>query len=63
MFSVKDYDLLGYNNQYIGEMFLHFNEIIDSNDDIDTLPQIHLQLGRPNVESKKKIKFAKKNAK
>lgn len=47
MFSVKDYDLLGYNNQYIGEALIHFNEIVDTNDDIDSLPQIHLELGRP----------------
>lgn len=47
MFSVKDYDLLGYNNQYIGEGFIHFNEIIDTPEDIDGLPQIHLELGRP----------------
>lgn len=52
LFSVKDYDLLGYNNQYVGEAFLHFKEIIDTNDDIESLPQIHLELGRPTNLSK-----------
>lgn len=47
MFSVKDYDLLGYNNQYIGEAFVNFKDIIETSDDICSLPQIHLPLSRP----------------
>lgn len=47
MFSVKDYDLLGYNNQYIGEAFVNFKDITDTLADICSLPQIHLPLSRP----------------
>ncbi|XP_022905569.2 protein unc-13 homolog 4B isoform X2 [Onthophagus taurus] len=27
LFSCKDYDMLGYNNQYIGEAFMHFKDV------------------------------------
>lgn len=47
MFSVKDYDLLGYNNQYIGEAFVHFKDIPDTEDALSSLPQIRLPLMRP----------------
>lgn len=47
MFSVKDKDLLGYNNQYIGEAFLAFSDIEDTTQYITCLPQVHLQLDRP----------------
>lgn len=47
MFSVKDYDLLGYNNQYIGEAFVNFKDIVDTSDDVSSLPQMHLPLSRP----------------
>ncbi|KAJ8953784.1 hypothetical protein NQ314_007214 [Rhamnusium bicolor] len=47
LFSVKDKDLLGYNNQYIGEAFLHFKDIEDTTQPINCLPQVHLQLSRP----------------
>ncbi|CAH0552872.1 unnamed protein product [Brassicogethes aeneus] len=47
LFSVKDKDLLGYNNQYIGEAFLPFSEIPETNKPLSSLPQVHLQLGRP----------------
>lgn len=47
MFSVKDKDFLGYNNQYIGEAYLHFKDIVDTSDTLSSLPQIHLPLLRP----------------
>lgn len=47
MFSVKDYDLLGYNNQYIGEGFVNFKDIVETSNDISGLSQIHLPLSRP----------------
>ncbi|KAJ8944670.1 hypothetical protein NQ318_015878 [Aromia moschata] len=47
LFSVKDKDLLGYNNQYIGEAFLDFKSIEDTTLPLTSLPQIHLQLSRP----------------
>lgn len=47
LFSVKDKDLLGYNNQYIGEAFIQFKDIEDTTQAISCLPQIHLQLSRP----------------
>lgn len=47
MFSVKDKDFLGYNNQYIGEAFVHFKDVPDVSDPISSLPQIHLQLQLP----------------
>ncbi|KAJ8919012.1 hypothetical protein NQ315_016917 [Exocentrus adspersus] len=47
LFSVKDKDLLGYNNQYIGEALLHFSDIEDTTQPMSCLPQIHLQLSRP----------------
>ncbi|CAH1161909.1 unnamed protein product [Phyllotreta striolata] len=46
MFSVKDKDLLGYNNRYIGEAFLAFSEIEDTMQYIGCLPQTHLLLDR-----------------
>ncbi|KAJ8979445.1 hypothetical protein NQ317_006759 [Molorchus minor] len=48
LFSVKDKDLLGYNNQYIGEAFYAFRDIEDTTLPITSLPQIHLHLGRPS---------------
>lgn len=47
LFSVKDKDLLGYNNQYIGEAFMHFSDIPDTDTPLNSLPQIQLKLGRP----------------
>lgn len=47
MFSVKDKDFLGYNNQYIGEAFVHFKDVPDVPDPISSLPQIHLYLQLP----------------
>ncbi|XP_044755920.1 protein unc-13 homolog 4B isoform X3 [Coccinella septempunctata] len=47
LFSVKDKDLLGYNNKHIGEAFIHFRDIIDTEEPLSSLPQIHLQLSRP----------------
>lgn len=52
LFSVKDKDLLGYNNQYIGEAFLSFRDVQETAESIDTLPQVHLQLSRPTDHSK-----------
>lgn len=52
LFSVKDKDMLGYNNQYIGEAFLHFKDIDKSSSSIDDLPQVQLPLGRPTDLSK-----------
>lgn len=47
LFSVKDKDLLGYNNKHIGEAFIHFKDIVDTEDPLSSLSQIHLQLCRP----------------
>lgn len=52
LFSVKDKDLLGYNNQYIGEAFMNFEDIEETSKPISSLPQVHLQLGRPTDLSK-----------
>lgn len=52
LFSVKDKDLLGYNNQYIGEAFLRFKDIEDTIQVMSSLPQVHLQLSRPTELSK-----------
>ncbi|XP_017783309.1 PREDICTED: protein unc-13 homolog D isoform X2 [Nicrophorus vespilloides] len=60
MFSVKDSNLMGYNNQYIGEAFVPFKNIPKTTDDFDTLPQIRLQLIRPanlNTEAIKAIEY------
>lgn len=54
LFSVKDKDLLGYNNQYIGEAFLNFADIKDTNEPLSSLPQVRLQLSRPTNSSKYK---------
>lgn len=51
LFSVKDKDLLGYNNQYIGEAFLNFSDLEDTIQPISSLPQVHLQLSRPTDTS------------
>ncbi|KAJ3619664.1 hypothetical protein MTP99_005328 [Tenebrio molitor] len=47
MFSVKDKDMLGYNNQYIGEAFLHFKDIASTTTPLGDLEQIELPLLRP----------------
>lgn len=58
MLSVKDYDFLGMNNQYIGESWLHFNEISKSSGDIETQSQTHLELFRPsNLSEFQFVKF------
>ncbi|XP_074030466.1 C2 and C2B_Munc13-like domain-containing protein staccato isoform X3 [Leptinotarsa decemlineata] len=51
LFSVKDKDLLGYNNQYIGEAFLPFCDIEESTSPIEYTSQVHLQLGRPTQKT------------
>lgn len=51
LFSVKDKDLLGYNNQYIGEAFLPFTEVQETTESLDALPQVHLLLSRPTDSS------------
>ncbi|XP_056643734.1 protein unc-13 homolog 4B isoform X2 [Diorhabda sublineata] len=50
LFSVKDKDLLGYNNQYIGEAFLSFSDLKDTTEYISGLPQVQLQLNRPTEQ-------------
>ncbi|XP_072393128.1 protein unc-13 homolog 4B isoform X4 [Diabrotica undecimpunctata] len=57
LFSVKDKDLLGYNNQYIGEAFLPFSEIEDTLEYITNLPQVHLPLDRPTESSLQTIEI------
>jgi BAI1-associated protein 3 len=52
MFSVKDKDMLGYNNQYIGEAFLHFKDIASTTTPLGDLEQIELPLLRPTDLSK-----------
>ncbi|KAF2898858.1 hypothetical protein ILUMI_07316 [Ignelater luminosus] len=47
LFSVKDKDFLGMNNQFIGETFVHFNEIPDTTNPITSLSQVRLLLNRP----------------
>ncbi|KAL3277541.1 hypothetical protein HHI36_012885 [Cryptolaemus montrouzieri] len=47
LFSVKDKDLLGYNNKHVGEAFIHFKDIPDTEDPLSSLPQVHLELARP----------------
>ncbi|XP_060523502.1 protein unc-13 homolog 4B [Cylas formicarius] len=47
LLSVKDKDLLGYNNQYIGEAFIHFKDIEDTNRPLNSLNQVYKWLGRP----------------
>lgn len=39
--------MLGYNNQYVGEAFLSFKDIAETNKPLNELPQVHLKLGRP----------------
>ncbi|KAG5895641.1 hypothetical protein JTB14_008650 [Gonioctena quinquepunctata] len=51
LFSVKDKDLLGYNNQYIGEAFLPFCDIEDTTNPIEYSQQVHLPMGRPTQMS------------
>ncbi|VEN33614.1 unnamed protein product [Callosobruchus maculatus] len=48
---VKDKDLLGYNNQYIGEAYISFKDIEDTSQSTSVLPQIHLQLARPTEKN------------
>lgn len=52
LFSVKDKDFLGMNNQFIGEAFVHFSDIPDTTSSISSLPQVRLQLNRPTNFSK-----------
>lgn len=52
IFSVKDKDFLGMNNQFMGETFMKFSEIPSRNGHIDDLPQVHLPLHRPSNFSK-----------
>lgn len=47
MFSVKDKDFLGYNNQYVGEAFIHFKDVPETSDPVSKLSQVHLLLQRP----------------
>ncbi|XP_076251022.1 C2 and C2B_Munc13-like domain-containing protein staccato isoform X3 [Rhynchophorus ferrugineus] len=47
LFSVKDRDMLGYNNQYIGEAFLRFSDIPRTDQDLSSLPQVKKWLNRP----------------
>lgn len=47
LFSVKDKDMLGYNNQYIGEAFLRFKDIPITSESLSNLPQVKKWLGRP----------------
>ncbi|KAF5296761.1 hypothetical protein FQR65_LT10162 [Abscondita terminalis] len=50
-FCVKDKDFLGMSNQFIGEAFVHFKDIPDTNANIRTLPQVRLLLHRPSNQS------------
>ncbi|CAH1131281.1 unnamed protein product [Ceutorhynchus assimilis] len=47
LLSVKDKDLLGYNNQYIGETFIRFRDIPCTSESLSELPQVKKWLGRP----------------
>ncbi|KAL1506494.1 hypothetical protein ABEB36_005849 [Hypothenemus hampei] len=47
LFSVKDKDMMGYNNQYIGEAYVKFSDIPSTNGSLSNLPQIKKLLGRP----------------
>ncbi|XP_063906975.1 protein unc-13 homolog 4B isoform X3 [Zophobas morio] len=48
LFSVKDKDLLGYNNQYIGEAFVHFKDVDVSATPLTDLTPVYLPLIRPS---------------
>lgn len=48
MFSIKDKDFLGMSNQYIAEAFLHFEDIPNTTEPVNSLTQQHLMLSRPN---------------
>ena len=48
VFCVKDKDFLGMSNQFIGEAFVHFNDIPNTANNIKTLPQVRLFLSRPS---------------
>ncbi|XP_050297020.1 protein unc-13 homolog 4B isoform X2 [Anthonomus grandis grandis] len=47
LFSIKDKDMLGYNNQYIGEAYIRFKDIPSTDDPLSELPQVKKLLGRP----------------
>ncbi|XP_018323999.1 protein unc-13 homolog 4B isoform X2 [Agrilus planipennis] len=47
LFSIRDKDLFGMNTQFIGEAFLHFNEIAQSTESIESHPQLQLPIHRP----------------
>ncbi|XP_030758919.1 protein unc-13 homolog 4B isoform X2 [Sitophilus oryzae] len=49
LFSVKDKDMLGYNNQYIGEAFLKFKDIPRTESSLSSLPQVKKWLCRPTT--------------
>ncbi|KRT85512.1 C2 domain containing protein, partial [Oryctes borbonicus] len=49
LFSCKDYDMLGYNNQYIGEAMVHFKDIPNGTGSLDSQPQMTLELRRPKT--------------
>ena len=67
LFSCKDYDMLGYNNQYIGEAFVHFQDIPDTDTAVSSIPQKSLQLQRPPTlgklrrETRRKSRYAVEN--
>lgn len=47
MFCVKDKDLFGISNQFIGEAFIRFGDIVDVIADSGSIKQVHLVLTRP----------------
>lgn len=47
LLSVKDKDMLGYNNQYVGEAFIKFSDIPSTSNALSSLPQIKKWLSRP----------------
>ncbi|XP_065157678.1 protein unc-13 homolog 4B isoform X3 [Atheta coriaria] len=60
LFSVKDYDMMGLNNQYIGEAFVSLKDIPKTSQSFENLPQVLLQLVRPtslNTEAVKALEY------
>ncbi|KAK9693959.1 C2 domain [Popillia japonica] len=48
-YDMLDYDMLGYNNQYIGEALVHFKDVPNGSGSVSSLPQMSLELRRPQT--------------
>lgn len=61
MFCMKDKDLFGISNQFIGEAFIRFGDIVDVLADSGTIKQTHLVLTRPTRTGRINLKLLKFN--